>query len=43
MNSVLAAYVFVASVASVAIGAIGLIFLTTHDIRRTIKRGTGDR
>jgi hypothetical protein len=36
----LAAEVFVVIIASIAIGVIGTVLLTTHEIRRTIKRGT---
>ena len=43
MTSQIAAYVFVAFVVAVAIGALGLVILTTHDIRRTIRRGIRDR
>jgi hypothetical protein len=35
----LAAELLVVISATFAIGAIGLLLLTTHDIRRTIKRG----
>lgn len=37
--SLAAAPVFVVVIASIAIGAIGMVLLTTHEIRRTIKRG----
>lgn len=43
MTSLLAAYVVVAVVVGITIGAIGLVLLTTHDIRKTIKRGSSDR
>jgi hypothetical protein len=43
MASQIAAYVFVAFVVAVAIGALGLVIVTTHEIRRTIRRGIRDR
>ena len=39
MDDVLAACMFVAMIVAVSIGAIGVVLLTTHEIRRTIKRG----
>lgn len=36
-TSTLAAEVFVVVIASIAIGVIGVLLLTTHEIRRTIK------
>ncbi len=42
-TSTLAAEVFVVISASIAIGAIGIVLLTTHEIRRTIKRGINKR
>jgi hypothetical protein len=43
MTSILAACVFVVVIAAFAVGMIGLLLVTTHDIRRTIKRGMSDR
>jgi hypothetical protein len=43
MTSELAAEVFVLAVVAVSIGAIGVLLLTTHEIRRTIKRGINKR
>jgi hypothetical protein len=43
MTSELAAEVFVVIIASFALGAIGIVLLTTHEIRRTIKRGASKR
>jgi hypothetical protein len=43
MTSLIALYAFVGVIVALAIGALGLVFLTTHEIRRTIRRGIGDR
>jgi hypothetical protein len=43
MTRQLAAEVFVVIIASFALGAIGIVLLTTHEIRRTIKRGIRKR
>jgi hypothetical protein len=43
MTDLIAAYAFVAVIAALSIGALGLVFGTTVEIRRTIKRGIGDR
>jgi hypothetical protein len=43
MTGELAAEVFVVVIASFALGAIGIVLLTTHEIRRTLKRGAGRR
>jgi hypothetical protein len=41
MTRQLAAEVFVVIIAALALGAIGIVLATTHEIRRTIKRGLG--
>jgi hypothetical protein len=43
MDDTLAACLFVVAVVAVSIGAIGVLLLTTHEIRRTIKRGITKR
>jgi hypothetical protein len=43
MTSLIAVYAFAGVMVAPAIGVVGLVVITTHDIRRTIRRGIGDR
>jgi hypothetical protein len=42
MTELIAVYCIVAVTVALFIGALAIVLLTTHDIRRTIKRGVGD-
>lgn len=43
MTELIAVYCIVAVTVALFIEALGIVLLTTHDIRRTIKRGTSER